>query len=131
MGFWSTLREKIILDQWTQTLIGWISYKTRFYRTQYYREKYGIYITFKIIRSVNSKEGGTIFPKSSSNSIIKYEAWETTKTLIMLIHEDVLQILQQMSVLFCRALITSGIIIYSNFRKGNIELGLVTTWSQC
>ena len=64
----------IILDQETQRLIGWISDKILFNRTQYYTQKYGMYIYFTIIIFGKSKEGSTVLPKPASKYTRKYEA---------------------------------------------------------
>ena len=79
-----------------------------------YMQKRGFYIYLTREVSVNIEKGATIFIKSTSNSISKYETYETTKNLMILIHEDVLQHLQKISVLFWREITISGFIIYSN-----------------
>ena len=50
---------------------------------------------------------------------------------MILIHEDILKCLLQMKVLFWRSQITSGVGIYSNLRKKNIQIFLFTAYYQC
>ena len=51
------------------------------------------------IGSGDSKEGAIIFPKSASISFRKPEAWENIKIVIIPIHEDILNNIQQREML--------------------------------